>query len=58
MRWLSIYGDSKSSFSEILLYSGEQFMGSVSVPLVGGVTIVNKIATGVKEISLVLPCLA
>lgn len=58
MRWLSIYGDSKSSLSEILLDSGEQFMGSVSVPLVGGVTIVNKIATGVKEISSVLPCLA
>lgn len=27
MQWLSIYGDSKSSLSEILLDSGERFMG-------------------------------
>lgn len=33
-------------------------MGPFSVPLVGGGGIVNKIAIGVKEISLVLPRLA
>lgn len=58
MQRLSIYGDSKSSLSEILLDSGGAIYGSVSVPLVGGVRIVNKIATGVKEISSASPCLA
>lgn len=58
MQWLSIYGDSKSSLSEILLDSGGRFMGLFFVLLVGSVRIVNKFATGVKEISSVSPCLA
>lgn len=59
MQWLSIYGDSKSSLSEILLDSGERLMGLfLCRQLVGGVSIVNKIATGVKETSSASPCLA
>lgn len=59
MQWLSIYGDSKSSLSEILLDSRERFMGLfLCCQLVGGVSIVNKIATGVKETSSASPCLA